>query len=106
METSRDPFDVFAVAETTNEFAILREKPVVSAGGLAGPTQGAVTALFHGFDLTGQPMVAGLPELPGEVIPARTTTSLLRTQVGASVLLLFERGDVRRPIVVGVLEER
>jgi hypothetical protein len=40
----------------------------------------------------------------GRPVSARTTTPLDPTAVGREALLLFEDGDPRRPIVVGVLQ--
>jgi hypothetical protein len=37
---------------------------------------------------------------------ARTTVDLHGAHIGAGVLLLFERGDAARPIVIGVLRDR
>jgi hypothetical protein len=67
---------------------------------------GASIARFHGFDLDEQPVVVGVPGLPHELVAGRTTVRLTRPQIGSSVVLLFEGGDARRPIVVGVLQER
>lgn len=65
----------------------------------------AVTGRFVGFDLEDQPLIGGLPELPGEIVPARTTVALKREQIGATVAMLFDRGNPRRPIICGVLQE-
>ena len=67
---------------------------------------GAATARFNGFDLDDRPTVSGLADLDGEILTAQTTVALQRAQIGATVVLLFERGDLRRPIIVGVLQER
>jgi hypothetical protein len=66
---------------------------------------GAATARFHGFDGNDQPLVKGVPHLPQELIAARSTVPLVSSQVGSSVVLVFEQGDPRRPIIVGVLQE-
>ncbi len=103
-----DPFEVVAVEEQADEFAELTRRSVAVASG-PQPTTAAVTlpsaatARLHGFDLDEQPLLIGLPGLPQEIVTGRTTVALLRQQIGASVVVLFEQGDVRRPIVVGVL---
>jgi hypothetical protein len=104
MSSIKDPFEVVMVEDDADLFEALARKPVaVPLPHAAVP--GAVTARLHGFDLDDQPLVAGLPELRGETVVARTTVSLLRSHVGATVVVLFESGDVRRPIIVGVLNQ-
>jgi hypothetical protein len=99
-----DPFEVLVVEEVLDEFDALSRKPVSPALSVTA-LPGAATARFHGFDLEDRPLVVGLPGLPHEIVPARTSVRLVRSQIGSSVVLLFEGGDVRRPIVVGVLQE-
>jgi hypothetical protein len=99
------PFEVLVVEESPDEFDALRRKPV-SPAELVAALHGAATARFHGFDVEDRPLVVGLPDLPHEIVRARTTVRLLRSQIGSSVVLLFEGGDVRRPIVVGVIQDR
>ena len=72
----------------------------------ASGTPAAVLARFHGFDLDDRPLVRGLAELSGEIITARSTVALSREQIGSTVVLVFEHADVRRPIIVGVLQDR
>ena len=94
-----------AVEERSDEFAELTRRSVAPAPSQAlSALPGAATARLHGFDLEEQPLLVGLPGLPNELVAGRTTVSLLRQQIGASVVVLFEQGDVRRPIVVGVLQ--
>jgi hypothetical protein len=49
-------------------------------------------------------LLAALPNLHGEIVPARTTVALRRDQIGESVLVVFDRGSARDPIVVGVVQ--
>lgn len=65
---------------------------------------GVETARLHGFDLNDQPLLVGLPALPYEVVTARTLVSLASTDIGRDVAVLFDKRDLRRPIVVGVLQ--
>ena len=99
------PLEVVVVEESLDEFDALSRRPV-SPAEAAALLHGTATARFHGVDLEDRPLVVGLPDLPHEIVPARTTVRLLRSQIGSSVVLLFEGGDVRRPIVVGVLQNR
>jgi Domain of unknown function (DUF6484) len=98
-----DPFEVLVVEDQSDEFSELTRREMVPARTLAAPS--AATARLHGFDLDERPLVVGLPDLPYEIVPARTTVGLLRDHIGATVVVLFDQGDVRRPIVVGVLHD-
>ena len=67
---------------------------------------GAVSvARLHGFDLRDEPLLSSLATLPGELVRARSTVALTQAMVGSDVLVLFEDGISRSPIVVGVLQE-
>jgi hypothetical protein len=101
MSTQKDPFEALAVELAFDEFEALSRKAVSPAS----PAPEAATARFHGFDLDDRPLVVGVAGLPHEIVPARTTVPLVRSQIGATVVLLFEDGDLRRPIVVGVLQQ-
>ena len=101
----KDPFEALVVERGGDEFAAL-SRATAAAVDACRWRCGAATARFHGFDLDDRPLLSGLPGLPDEIVPARTTVPLLRAQIGATVVVLFENGDVRRPIVVGVLQER
>jgi hypothetical protein len=85
-----DPFEVVVVEEAGDAFAELTRRGVASAADAVA--------------LDEQPRLADLPGLPHEIVSGRTTVALLREQIGSTVVVLFEQGDVRRPIVVGVLQ--
>jgi hypothetical protein len=103
MSALGDPFDVLVTDTEADEFAALSRKPVAPPPLAAAA--GAATARFHGFDLDDQPLVVGVPGLTHEVIRARSIADLRRADLGSAVVLLFESGDVRRPIIVGVLRD-
>lgn len=105
MSVLDNPFEVLVIEQGSDEFAALSNKPVTTVPSLPA-TSAAATARLHGFDLEDQPLVVGAPGLPDEIVPARSTVALRRSDVGSTVVLLFEGGHVRRPIVVGVLQER
>jgi hypothetical protein len=63
-----------------------------------------VVGRLHGFDLLEQPQVTHLSCAPGQVITCRSAVALKRSMLGRDVLLVFEDGDVTRPIIMGVLE--
>src|SRR5436190_23137714 len=103
MSVVEDPFKLLIVEEELDEFAVLREKPT-SAGMVSPAGSPAVsTAVFHGFDLDDRPLLTGVTTLESEVVVARTTVPLTRAQVGSTVVVLCERDEPRRPIVVGVV---
>src|SRR5688572_2967824 len=109
MKTDLDPFVPLVVDAGGDEFAELSRRPaglVDVRPDASGATAGAVTARFHGFDLDDRPLLTGLPGIKYEIVAARSTTPLRRSQVGATVVVLCENGDVRKPIVMGVLQER
>jgi hypothetical protein len=102
-----DEDDLFEVIVRAPEQADItdrtrRETAPVTRGGVVA---GAATARLHGFDLDERPLVIGLPDLPHQIVSARTTVSLLRRDTGATVVVLFEDGDLRRPIIVGVVQD-
>lgn len=93
-----------------DDFAKLARRPAAVAGLAPLPpvqsaSPGVVVATFHGFDLLDQPIVVGVPNLPGLQVLARTTVALRREMIGASVVLTFENGDPGLPIILGVLQQ-
>jgi hypothetical protein len=106
MSAMKDPFEVLFVRDETRGEATTR----TNLAGLAPPRpatpSGAAIARLHGFALDDQPLVAGLADLPGETVAARSTVPLVRSQIGSAVVVVFAAGDVRRPIVLGVLQDR
>src|SRR5438477_4944779 len=93
-------------AEETSDFSALTSGPVAATPSSAPGLAGAVTARLQGFDLEDRPQLVGLPDLPNEIVTARTTVPLSRTQLGAAVVVVCERGDMRLPIVVGVIQHK
>jgi len=109
MSALEDPFRILVIEEESGEFAALSRRPVTASQTLASTPSAlpsVVTARLHGFDLEEQPLVTGLPDLPGEIVVARTTVPLLSAHSGATVVLSFEGGNLRRPIIMGVLQDQ
>jgi hypothetical protein len=104
MSVLEDAVEV-SIAEDLDEFSVLSGKPVTPAPP-ANIVAGAVIAHLHGFASDDRPLLTDVPGLSGEVVVARHTVPLLQEQIGSAVVVLFDQGDVHRPIVVGVLEER
>jgi hypothetical protein len=105
MRTPEDTFDVLVIEEESG-FASLSQKPVSERDPAPVAPSGAVTARFDGFDLSNQPLISGVPGLPGEVVAARSTLPLRNEPVGSTLVVLFDQGNVRRPLIVGVLREQ
>jgi hypothetical protein len=103
MSRLEDPFDVLSVEQESSDFATLTSRDVGSSPSSLAVGY-AATARLQGFSLDNQPLLAGLEVSGGELFAARTTVPLLRSQIGSTVVVLFERGDVHRPIIVGILE--
>ena len=80
--------------------AALSRLPVYTMAGVVA------TGRFHGFDLDEVPLVSGLEQLRGEIVAARTTVSLRQQMVGESVVIVFEQGDLYRPIIIGVVQSQ
>lgn len=102
MSALDDPFEVLALEEESEAFAALSQKAVSPPQPASLP--GAATARLEAFDLDEQPLVADVPGLPQEVVRARTTVPLRGEHIGSTVVVVFDQGDLRRPIVVGVLQ--
>jgi hypothetical protein len=101
-----DPFAVLVVEEAPTDFSTLSQRPAAGLSGAlaAAPAPAAATARFHGFDGEDRPLLASVPGAPNEIVPARTTVPLVRAQIGADVVVLFEQGNPRQPIVIGVVQ--
>lgn len=68
------------------------------------PVHGLVVGTLAGVDRRACPLVA-FPGAPSALpVPARAVVPLAASHVGRAVALLFDGGDVRRPIVMGVLD--
>ncbi len=103
MKVPDERSDVLLVEEI-DEVAALLGRPAAPASAPSPVLPEAVTATFHGFDLDDRPLVAGVPGLPVDVVAARTAVPLTRSQIGSTVVVVFEHGDARRPIILGVLQ--
>ena len=99
-----DPFEVLVVETAGDDFASLAKGPVLMTPE-PRDVPGASLGRFYGFGLDEQPMVTGVPGLSGEIVAALTTVPLQRQHIGATVVLLFEDGNPRKPIVMGVVGE-
>lgn len=96
--------------------AALSVEPAAAAGSLLqGLIAGRTVASYAGI-VTGRllaiaengcrPLVSYVGQPDSAALPAGTTVDLHAQHIGATVLLAFDQGDARRPIVIGVLRER
>jgi len=92
------------LVEEDDEFAALCRQEIAQHPAPAVP--GAAAARLVGFDRDDRPLVSGIAALPGEIVEARTTVNLLRREIGATVVVVFEDGNSRRPIILGVVRDR
>jgi hypothetical protein len=99
-----DPFELLVLEPETGGVQELAGREIASIPSPAPSSSGVATARLHGFDLDERPLLVGLPGIPHELVGARTTVPLLRQNTGASVVVVFEGGDVRQPIVLGLLQ--
>ncbi|MBI3380502.1 MAG: hypothetical protein HY019_00720 [Aquabacterium sp.] len=90
------------------DFSRLEQRPAtLAATGHVTPAEpilAPAVGRLQGFDLLDQPLVTGLAALPGEVLVARAATPLRHGMVGHEVVVCFENGDPRKPIIMGVLQ--
>ena len=105
MGTMRDPFEVLTLESDQEPFEGLTQRPVEKPEVTVPAAASVVTALLHGFAVDDLPVLASLPQQPGELVNARAAVALRRENIGATVIVVFEGGDVRRPIVLGVLQD-
>lgn len=107
MKANDDPFVPMEQARLAGSDdsldALLQRRPLPRE-----PQRPAVPAVARlvGFDLLEQPLVSGLPASPGAVHEARSTVALRSSMAGREVLVIFENGEIERPIIIGVIETR
>lgn len=103
MKPDDDPFIPWSAGSLGDDtFGALQQRPVSLP--TAASTGGPAIARLHGFDLLERPQIHQLPTRPGAVLDCRSTVALRRAMIGREVLVVFEDGDLSRPIIVGVIE--
>ena len=103
-----DPFVPMAAEAPVESFAALalRQRESRAAVAPAAAPGHPLIGRLQGFDLLEQPLISDVAVCPGEVLTGRTTVPLRRAMIGRQVVLLFDGGDVRAPIVMGVIESQ
>jgi hypothetical protein len=70
------------------------------------PLPNALVGVLLGFCNSGTIPLVTFPGQPGQAaIPARATHDLHSIHIGQQVVLVFEAGDPRRPIITGLLRQ-
>jgi hypothetical protein len=100
-----DPFMPLVAGDAVDEFSLLSSRPVGNSSPVPVPGAAVTMARFAGFDLQDQPLITDLACLPGQVVAARTTVTLRREMIGSPCVVVFENGDVQRPILLGVMQD-
>jgi hypothetical protein len=71
---------------------------------LHGPVHGVITGTLLALTDDGRTALVGYPGQPGAAaLRASSVVDLHGPHIGQSVVLMFEQGDVHKPIVMGVL---
>lgn len=104
MGTMNDPFTPLPVEGMANEFAALSRRAVgAKPSALPWSPGAATTARLHGFDAADNALLSDLDAVPGELVVARSTVPLAFSMVGSTAVVLFEKGNPRLPIIVGMI---
>ena len=101
MNRSDDPFLAHGAPSLVEALAA---EVGTSAGTTSPGLNAPATGRLHGFGPDEHPLVAGLCATAGRIVAARSIVLLRGAQVGRDVLVVFDGGDVTKPIIVGVLE--
>jgi hypothetical protein len=65
---------------------------------------GVVIGLLVGVNKTGEPLVAFADNLEEIAMSARCTTVISAEDTGREVALMFEDGDLKRPLIIGLIQ--
>lgn len=66
----------------------------------------ATIGIIRGFQDSGRPIV-DFPSNPfSEYLPAHSIVTLSKSEIGREVVLLFEEGDLQKPVVMGLIQHQ
>ena len=65
---------------------------------------GVVIGVLAGLKASGEPLVVFSGNPAGHAVPARSVVAFSRRDIACKVALMFEAGDLRKPIVIGRIE--
>ena len=66
---------------------------------------GVTIGVLVGLDKNHNPLVVFSASPDEKAVPARTTAQLKQDDIGKEVALLFEQGDVQRPLIIGPIQK-
>lgn len=102
MTPQQDPFlPIAGPAAADSTFAALSARPLRGSDAPAG-SHASTVARLESFDIDDRPLVT-TALCPGERLTARSTVALRQDMLGSEVVLAFPDGDVRRPVILGVI---
>ncbi|HZF97489.1 MAG TPA: DUF6484 domain-containing protein [Pseudoxanthomonas sp.] len=84
--------------------ALIDAQPPPPAAAMEAPRHGVLVGVLHDFDEAGRPRVV-VPGHIGAPRVARAICALGPDHPGQQCALLFEQGDLARPLIMGVLQE-
>ena len=103
MSSQRNQTDSAVLIDEMSPLDILAVRPIATgSGGPAAPA--AVTAVLCGFDAANRPLIANVGGAASEAIVARTVVPVTAAALGSAVVVLFDGGDSRHPIIIGVMQ--
>lgn len=102
MDRSPDPFMKLTHIKVEELEDLLRSTHSLPRISLAA--QAPVVGKLHGFNLQEQPLISDIPLYPGHILVARSVVSLKRAMIGREVVVWFDSGDVRMPVIMGIME--
>jgi hypothetical protein len=108
--SGRDAIEVEAVTTTTDVSGADLLRPLIAAGfekaPQLAPQGGVVIGELVGMTNEGRVPLVMFSGQPGTAaLFARTVVDLHGAHIGRQIVMMFEAGDVTRPIVMGVLRE-
>lgn len=103
--TTNRPRSVAATAEPKAARKVLENKPPAtpSTTPVPAPLHGIIMGVLVGFDAAMQAQVEFCGNPAPSALPALVLASLGAGDIGKAVALQFERGDLMRPVVIGLL---
>lgn len=105
LELEEAPCQADLSASLSTTTVITRQEPI--AHSFTDPIHGVRIGVLVGFVDNGSTPLVGYPGQPGSAaLPARATLDLHGAHIGREVVLMFEDGEPRRPVVMGCLTQK